>query len=242
MLKIIYSPSDAALSERIMADLRNAGYPIEDLRNRDAVQNSKDVLIAVLSEKANNDATTHNLLIRALDNGQHIIPVLAESTEIPKLINHLPVLDFSSGYDFAALRSQVDALLLPDAPQPLRVLTPTVKRSNRTVGILLGLLALFWFAAGLYGVGVLGLQAPADEYNAVDTEVALTQAFFINPELDRYGLFLPDTTEEAQNYQSTLRAVPTVYRPFAAETATSYALGTPVATNDMSTLTPTPES
>jgi hypothetical protein len=239
MIKIVYVPADRTLAERIVSDLRGAGYPLGGTDTAEATKTG--LLIVVLSPQAATDTVTQSALVAALDQSQHIVPVLAGQTEIPKLIDHLNVVDFSANYDFARLRTQVDAALSPDAPLPLRVRTPTVKRSNRSIGIVLGGLVLFWFVAGLYAVGVLHIQAPKDEYSAVDTEAALTQAFYINPELDRYGLLLPRSTEQAQNYDPTLRMVPTVYRPFMAATATAYSLGTPLATNVLRTPTPDPE-
>jgi hypothetical protein len=235
MLKITYTPKDEALAEQMLADLRRANYQVEDIRANGVAQTAQDVLIVVLSPEANDDANVQNTIITALDNGQHIIPVFAAPAELPRLIDHLGGLDFSETYDFDGLRAKVEEALARDARLPLRVRTPSVRRSNRSVGIVLGLLALLWFGLGLYGVGVLGIQAPQEEYDAVNTEVALTQAFLMNPELDRYGQFLPRSTEAAQNYGATLRAVPTVYRPFMAATATAYGMGTPLATNDMPT-------
>jgi hypothetical protein len=241
MLKITYASQDEALARRIMSDLSGAGYQIAEAD--DTSGNSRDdVLIAIISADANADSTVQNQLFAALDNSQHVIPVLARPAEVPALINHLHVLDFSGSYDFAALRGAVDAALSPDTPRPLRVLTPAAKRTNRRAGVLLGALALFWFILGIYGVAVLGIQAPQEEYSAIDTQAAATQAFFINPELDRYGAFLPDSSDEAGSYEATLRAVPTVYRPFMAQTATSVGAGTPLATNDARTATPVPNT
>ena len=238
MIRIVNAPADEQLAGRIEADLRGAGYEVGEAVTSGTAR--QDVLIVLLSSQASADTTVQHVLVRALDHSQHVIPVLAGQTGIPEMIDHLTIVDFSTTYEFGRLRAEVDPALAQDAPVPLRVRTPTVKRSNRNVGILLGALVLFWFVAGLYAVGVLHIQAPADEYSAVDTEAAQTQAFYINPELDRYGLFLPRSTEQAQNYEPTLRMVPTVYRPFMAATATAYGLGTPLATNSIST--PTPEA
>lgn len=229
MLKITFTSKDAALAERIAASLRNAGYDGK-------TQTRHDILIAVVSPEANADSQVQQAIIAALDNSQHIIPVLATPAELPKLIDHLDVVDFSATYAFEALREKVEAALAPDAPLPLRVRTPMVKRSNRVIGIGLGLLALLWFALGIYGVGVMGLQAPQDEYDLLATEAELTQAFLMNPELDRYAQFLPEDEAQAQNYAATLRAVPTVYRPYMAATATAVGMGTPLATSAAFTL------
>jgi hypothetical protein len=238
MLKITYSVKDAALAGRILADLRGAGYPVEDIRENGTAQSRADVLIVVLSPNANADANVQDTIVVALDNSQHIIPVFAAPAELPKLIDHLSGLDFSATYDFDGLRARIEAAQALDARLPLRVLTPTVKRSNRIMGIALGGLVLLWFALGVYGVGVMGLQAPQDEYDAVATEAVMTQAFLMNPELDRYAQFLPQNEVEAQNYSATLRAVPTVYRPYMAATATAVGQGTPLATNIVETEQP----
>jgi len=231
MLKLTYTSKDAALAERMLSDLRGAGYQVEDIHTNPTAQTRQDLLIAVLSPDANADTIVQQTIITALDNNQHVIPVFATPTDLPKLIDHLDTVDFSGTYNFDALRAKVEQMLSPDAPVPLRVLTPTVKRSNRRVGLLLGALVLMWFVLGIYGVGVLGIQAPQDEYDQLATEAVLTQAFLMNPELDRYAQFLPRDEAAEQNYPATLRAVPTVYRPYMAATATAVGLGTPLATN-----------
>ena len=64
----------------------------------------------------------------------------------------------------------------------MRVLTPTVKRSNRSDGIVSWRLAvLIMFVVGLYAVGVLHIQAPIQEFNSVDTMAALTRDIIAAP-------------------------------------------------------------
>lgn len=242
MLKIIYTSNDEALAQRIVSDLRAAGYPVEGA-GVSSTRSQRDVLIAVLSPEAAADTALRQQLVAALDGGVPVIPVSARAAQIPPEIAHLPVVDYSTGDHFAGLRQAVDAALSSDpSGEPSGARAATRKRSNRRIGLLLGLLALVWFALGLYGVGVLGIQAPQQEYSLVDTAVAATQAYFINPELDRYGLFLPGSTDESANYEATLRAVPTVYRPMVAETATAVGAGTALATNDPRTATPVPNT
>ncbi|PJF25075.1 MAG: hypothetical protein CUN53_14625, partial [Phototrophicales bacterium] len=79
----------------------------------------------------------------------------------------------------------------------------------------------------------LGIQAPRREYDAVNTEVALTNAPIIAAELAEYARLLPRNGEAAAGFESTLRAVPTAYRAFVAGTATAVHQGTPL-------ITPTP--
>jgi len=222
MLKVIYSASDQAVAERITGDFKQAGY---EVGTGDLVHG--DITILVLSPAATANTIEQASLIKALDLSLHIVPVMTQAVELPDLINHLDVVDFSSGYDFDTLRQQVDLELSPQAPMVMRVRTPNVKRSNRSVGIVLAVAALIMFAVGLYAVGVLHIQAPIQEFNSVDTEVALTVDKIVAPVMATYAQFYPRSTQDAANYIATLKAVPTVYRPFVEATATAI-IATPV--------------
>ncbi len=220
MLKIINSSSDQATAERIAADFRQAGYEVSAAPlTGDLVHG--DLAILILSQAALVDTTIQERMIQALDLSLHIVPVMTQRVALPRLIDHLDVVDFSDGYDFALLRKQVDLELSPDAPKVMRVLTPTVRRSNRTAGIVVGVAALIMFVVGLYAVAVLHIQAPYQEFNTVDTEVAMTRDIIVAPVLKVYAQFLPQNSEEATNYPATLMAIPTVYRPLMELTATA---------------------
>lgn len=215
MLKLITSSSDTKVAQRIREDFTAAGYPIDD-----GTPVRGDVVLLLASTTAFADKEFMDRLDQALDLSLHIIPVASSPVTLPDLIGHLEVLDFSGGYDFAALKARVDEAA---SPLTMRVLTPTVKRSNRGVGVVLGVVALFMFVVGLYAVGVLHLQAPVEEYNGIDTMVALTRDVMAGPQLQIYAEFLPRSTEEAANYLPTLMAVPSPYRPLVAMTATAVA-------------------
>lgn len=220
MLKLLYTADDRALAERIAADFRATGYDVEG-----GAPARGDVVIVLLSPAALADSALQNGLVGALDLSLHVVPVMAHPVALPKLIDHLDVVNFGDGYDFAVLRQQVDVATSGDAPLPVRVLTPSVRRSNRTVGIVVAIAALVMFAAGLYAVGVLHIQAPIEEFNSEETMFAATRDVLAAPQLRIYAQFLPRTTEEAANYLPTLIAVPTVYRPLMAMTATAVAAG-----------------
>ncbi|MBI1259301.1 MAG: hypothetical protein GC204_17690 [Chloroflexi bacterium] len=222
MLKVINTAGDQAVAQRISSDFQQAGYEVSS----DALVHG-DIAIFVLSQVALADQTVQATLVKALDLGLHIVPVLTQAVALPKLIDHLDVIDFSDGYAFDVLRQQVDVELSPNAPMPLRVLTPTIRRSNRSVGIILAVAVFVMFAVGLYAVGVLHIQAPIQEFNSVDTEVALTVDRIVAPVMATYELYYPHSTQDAENYPATLRAVPTVYRPFVEATATAI-IATPV--------------
>lgn len=214
MLKLLYTPTDAALAARLETDLRGAGYDFTD---------GKPVLIPILSPAALNDATINAAINAALDRGEHITPVIAAPITFPRLIDHLAFADFTEEYALDALKTNIDAALSPEARLPLAVLTPSRQKANRSFGLIMVGIVLFMFVVGLYAVGVLKIQMPQEEYDAIDTEVALTIQPIVAPVLATYAQFLPRSTDEAANYAATLRVVPTVYRPLMAATATAYA-------------------
>ncbi len=216
MIKVLYSSSDQVVGQRLVEDFRKAGYEVSlepPLHG--------DVLVMVLSQAAMDDAALQAALIKALDLSLHIVPVMSQPIQLPKLIDHLDVVNFSDSYDFAVLRKQVDLELSPAAPLAMRVRTPSVKRSNRSTGVVVAAAALIMFIVGLIAVGIYHIQAPIQEFNTVDTEVAMTRDIMVKPQMQIYGQFFPQSTLDAENYLPTLLAVPTVYRPLIAMTATA---------------------
>jgi hypothetical protein len=212
MLKVLYAPADQAVAQHIIGDFRQAGYEVGT-----ETPTHGDVVIVLLSDDPVLEAALNN----TLDHSLRLVPVLAHPMPVPKLIDHLEVVDLTDGYDFAVLRQQIDAEMSPDARRPIRVLTPAIRRSNRKAGILVGIAALVMFAVGLYAVGVLGIQAPLKEFNTEYTMDAMTRDIMVKPIMATYAQFLPQSTDDAANYPATLHAVPTVYRPLVAGTATA---------------------
>ncbi|MBI5666922.1 MAG: toll/interleukin-1 receptor domain-containing protein [Chloroflexi bacterium] len=210
MITVVSVPGDADVAARLRQDLQAAGYRLSDA----LAAGVDNLLLVVLSPAANTDPHVEQAIITALDNGQHIIPVLAKPAPVPKLIDHLAVLDFSTRYDADALRSYVAALSGPDAHRPLKVITPRVRQANRRAGLWLGALALLWLIIGLVLVGVFRVQAPLEEFNTVDTlEAATIQA--------AVGRNLPHSTQEAENFPLTIQAAPTAQRPLLIATGTA---------------------
>jgi hypothetical protein len=207
-LTITFATPDSALAQRIQSDA--ARLPSE-----------RDTLIAVLSPQAVSDPGVQQAINEALDADRAIVPVLTKPVVLPRLIEHLPAVDFSDGYDFDLLAEQVRTAQSAGAFH-MKVRTPGVKASNRRTGYIVAAAAIVMFLLGLYGVGVLGIQRPEDEYEAVETEVILTRDSYINNAL-------PRSTEDAANFQATVRAAAPTLRPILAATATSLAAGTPQA-------------
>lgn len=216
-LRIVSAAADAALSGKLAQDLSERGHQIVDA----LPGGYGPLLVAVLSPahpKNEPDPVVMNAIITALDNGQHIIPVLAKPMPLPRLIDNLMYVDFSSAYPLDALHKRIEQLSEPDAPRPLKTLTPKVRRANQRAGWVVGVIALVIFVTGLYAVAVLGLRRPDAEFQMVETERVNERNTLIGPTLDA---FLPRSTEDALSFSSTVEALPTRLRPFIAATATA---------------------
>ncbi len=210
MITLTYHTQDSVLANRLTQDLKAKGYSISDTLTTD----KSNILVVITSPASNSDATIQNTITQAFDNGQHVVMVNAQPTAVSKLTNHLKALDFSNGYPLPALLDHLKVLSSPEAGLPLKVLTPKARAKNRGFGIWLTVIVLAWFIVGLVVVGFFGLQAPVEEYNTVDTEVAATVASIVQKNL-------PHSTDEALNFPATVQAVPTAQRPILMETATA---------------------
>ena len=200
MASLTYHPSDAALAARIEADLSSLDLP-------------GHIAVLVLSPEAEDDPEIQAAILRLVEQQQRIVPVLAKVVPLPKLIEHLEPLDFSQGYDHDALMASLEEA---GEELPLRVRTPDVISANRRLAAVFALLAVLVFVIALYAVGVLGIQAPVDEYATVDAEVVETRNAIIDE-------VLPRSTEDAANFEATFeRAAPTL-RPILELTVTAQA-------------------
>lgn len=220
-VRLIFAEDGHALAEQAAHDLRSAGHSVE----MTWAPERSAIAVAVMSQAGFDDARIYEQIEAALDAGQHVIFVARGALKLPRTVDHLRVIDYTANDGPQILRETIAALSAEGTRLPLKVRTASVRRANRRAGIVVGAIVLFMFAVGLYGVGVLGIQAPREEYNAVETEAALTRDFLAAPELAVYARFLPGNaaTAAAVDYQPTLNAVPTVYRPLMALTATAYA-------------------
>lgn len=219
MITLIHAPGDAPLAERLSNDLAAAGYEVSK-----AVQTgTQHMSVFIISPHSSYDSAAQRQLEQALDAGQHIIPVMAAPAPSPKLINNLPLLDFSQGYPFDQLKARIEALSSPDAPRPMTALTTARRQSNRQTGLVLLALVAVMFAAGLYLVGSGIVQFPEEEYDIQETARVDQRNTVIAPTIDP---LLPRTTADAESFPLTVTAAPTRLQEFMAETATSYVVGT----------------
>jgi hypothetical protein len=212
MVYILHTPAQQATADRLRVDLQGAGFPVEGAPSTDRTQ----AVIALLDGRSETDPTFTQGLLQALDSSQHLLPVMVEEVPLPKIIEHLGALDLTEGYDAGAIQQWLTHATAPGARPPMRVLTPKRRARNRLVGSFIVGAAIFWFVIGLILVGVYRIQAPIEEYNSIDTLVAVT----VDAVLDRYR---PNSTLDATGFPATLQAVPTAARPLLAQTATAQA-------------------
>lgn len=217
MITLISHPADRAFADRLTADLRAAGYTVFD-----SIQPGRgNVLVAIISPDALADDAFNHALQAANDLGQNMVGVQARPVAIPDDLDHVTLLDFETAYPLDELRAHVDALSGDKAPYPVRMQTPRVRASNRRAGVALGLLVLVMFVVASIAIILFDIESPQDEYDAVDTQVALTRDVYIQPTMQFLATVLPRNTEAAASFHETLEAVPTLVRPFLGGTATA---------------------
>ncbi len=216
MISLISVAADRALADRITADLRAAGHTVFD-----AIQPGREnIVVGLLSPDAVRDPAFIRALDAANDFGQNMVAVVARPVDVPKNLDHLKLLDFSTGYPLAELREQVDNLG-SDSPLALRMQTSKVRASNRRALLFMGVLVVGLFVIGSIMIVLFDIESPADEYEAVDTQVALTRDAIIGPTMAYLSTILPRSTEAAEAFPATLEALPTALRPLVGATATA---------------------
>lgn len=210
MLTIICAPENRLLADRIRRELEAKKHLFLP-----ALQPGADnILIVLLS--SHKDVAVDSTIIEALDNGQHIIPVLVENAPLPKLIDHLQPVNFAGTYNLSELERRIQLLSSGEAGLPLKVLTPRARQKNRNIGYWLAIIAIIWFIIGVVLVGFFGAQAPRDTYNTIATQDFATIQFYLSQNI-------PRTTEEAANFPATVQAAPTAQRPYLIATASAIA-------------------
>lgn len=213
-LSLIYTEQNEMLAERIRQSVTNAGHTVHN----EVIAGRQPITVLIVSTAAKADSTFQENLYAALDNHQHIIVVLADQTSLPRLIDHLQPLDFSSGYNEKALLSEIETLSAPGTPPPATVLTPNKRKANQRFGLIFAGIGFIVFLISLYAIGVKGLQAPENEFASVETQIILTRNYFIDNAL-------PRTTEQAANFEATVPHMPTLARLQLELTATAISEG-----------------
>ncbi|MCE2489907.1 MAG: hypothetical protein J4G17_08015 [Anaerolineae bacterium] len=195
MIDIIHHPADSGWARQLRQEL-----PIAD----------SGATLVLLSAEAVDDGQLLSQLELALDEGRRLVPLLAEGVRLPTLIEHL---EPAAPDDLDELARR---LVGQEASRPLRVHTRSLRASNRRAALVVLLLAGGMFLAALYGVGVLGMQYPHDDYDEVHERVVATRDAFIEQAL-------PQGTAEAADFAVTAEAAATALRPLLIGTATARA-------------------
>lgn len=217
MITVIHSAADKPLADRIAADLRADGFDVTD-----RIQTGRGhVVVGLLSPDATRDPAFTRAFEAANDEGQNMVVVQARPSETPKNLDHLPSLDFSSDYPIDQLKDQIKALSSDHTPYAVRMRTDKVRASNRRALLALGGLVLLMFIGANIAIILFDIESPAEEYAAVDTQVALTRDFLIGPTMQYLATALPRSTEAAEAFPATVDAVPTLLQPFIRQTATA---------------------
>jgi hypothetical protein len=209
-ITLIYKEPQAALGERIRRDLESHGYTVVD-----TVQSGRDALVVAVMGP-DTLAAIEPALIAALDQHQHVIPVLAQPMKLPEVISNLEPLNFRSGYDWGELLTKIERLSGPDAPAPMTVLTPARQAKNRQTALLLGIPIAIMFFAAIFGVILNITLPPTDEFASIETQIFLTRNYFIDQAL-------PDNTLEAEGFMGTVEEYNETVQPFLILTATGVA-------------------
>lgn len=202
-ITLAHADADTALARRIAADLA-------DVR----LKQGDNILVAVISASAVADADVLRQIDSAVRQYQLVLPVLAGDALLPSQITQ-PPLDFrGSNYPIDELKRRVLGVSAS---------SPTLRRRNRRAGLVAALAALVMFAVGLYGVGVLGIRAPQDEFDAVETQRVQQRNTLIAPTIEP---LIPVGQFAISQFDLTVTAVPTRLREFLIGTVTATSQGT----------------
>jgi hypothetical protein len=216
MITIKHTAADPAAAAKLQQALRNAGFEV----THELQRGKAHIFIPVLSPAAISDPHMEQSILHALDQGQFIIPALAQKTTLPAIIEHLEAADLSRDLSIETLIERIRMYLAQGQHVVMKVHTPRTRAGNRNLALILAFLSLFMCGVGILLVGGGVAQFPGEEYNAVDTSVAST----VRAEIDSVvSPLLPRSTQEAAQFASTAQAVPTRYRPYLIATATAQA-------------------
>jgi hypothetical protein len=198
MISITYSADQKALAEQIRDDLAAAG-----------MQPAHPVLIVLVSEQSNADPSVQQEIEAEKTRCHTIIPILTESVALPASLDDYKPLNMTSGYKSKTLFTRLSQSTMTRTD---------VATANRRAMIVIGIIALVMFGFAI--VGIMGgvVAFPVKEYN----EEATYEAEWVNGLIyETLEAAQPRTTQDAENFDATLEAVPTRVYLFIRETATA---------------------
>ena len=149
-------------------------------------------------------------LKRALKRGDTIIPILTESVSVPESLDDYKPLNMAGGY-----KSKPYSHALEPIDNDAHGCCNRLTVAPLTV---IGFIALMMFSLAIIGIMGGVVAFPVDEYN----EEATYQAEWVNGLIvETLEYAQPRTTQDAENFEATLEAVPTRVFLFVRETATA---------------------
>jgi hypothetical protein len=201
MLNITYAARDQQLAQQLQTDLQQARLTLDH-----------SYLLVLLSPAALQDDTIQQNITAALRDNVRVIPILLENVAIPSALREVPPVNFSGGYRAKTLiaylkRAEVGAARLA---------------SNQRILGFIAIMVAIMFGVSIWGITSGQVAFPDEEYA---TENARNNAT-MNAQID--GLvqatleeFMPRTTADALNFDSTVQAAPTRIQEFLGGTATA---------------------
>ncbi len=203
-ITLAYNDADSALAQRLAKDLANV-----------SLRGEAPLLLVLISPASAADNEVKAQIEAAAESELTTVPILAADAPIPHALTWMKAADFRNGtYPFDALKKTLDKLSARPA---------SLQKLNRRNGLVVGGVALLIFAIGLYGVGVLGIHAPQDEFDAVETARMDQRNTLIAPTLEP---LIPVGQFAISQFDLTVTAVPTRLREYLIGTVTATAQGT----------------
>ena len=203
-ITLAYNDADSALAQRLAKDLANV-----------SLKGEAPLLLVLVSPASTADSEVKAQIEAAANSETTAVAVLVADAPIPPALTGMKPADFRNGaYPFDALKKTLNTLSARPA---------SLQKLNRRNGIVVGGVALLIFAIGLYGVGVLGIHAPQDEFDAVETARMDQRNTLIAPTLEP---LVPVGQFAISQFDLTVTAVPTRLREYLIGTVTATAQGT----------------
>lgn len=203
-ITLAYNEADSALAQRLAKDLANV-----------SLRGEAPLLLVLISPASAADSEVKAQIEAASESELTTVAVLVADAPIPRELTGMKPADFRNGaYPFDALKRTLDTL----SARPV-----SIRRQNRRNGIVVSIVAVAIFLIGLYGVGVLGIHAPQDEFDAVETARMDQRNTLIAPTLEP---LIPVGQFAISQFDLTVTAVPTRLREYLIGTVTATAQGT----------------
>lgn len=197
MLQLTYTESDSEIAEQMRQDLSEAHIRLQHR-----------ILIVLISPESVADSSVIGSIHKAINEKQLIAPVILKAASLPESLNGLMTLDLQKGYKKDKLIQFVDRV---DIGQERL-------GRNRRWAFYVSVVILLVFIVSISTLSTGIIAPPLDEFA---TEKALEDAqveTVIAPQLE---MVQPHTTQDAENFPSTLEAVSEQLRPFVIATATA---------------------